>query len=177
MTESITVHSISELEKYKELINTNLEICINQLKELFKKNNALEIFQELKFEPCVTEPLSGKPENLIEVINQSMTYLVSIMAAEYLYNTYPEQVFKINWGNAAGNDIESLDGTIIAECFAATSYRSNGKLTADLKRLDMNKSALHKYEFFYDKEFSDKQKVYYENKYLGIEIIKFKNIK
>ena len=37
---------------------------------------------------------------------------------------------------------------IIPECFAATSYKSNGKLTADLKRLSENETALVKYEFF-----------------------------
>jgi len=37
---------------------------------------------------------------------------------------------------------------IIPECFAVTSYKSNGKLTADLKRLSENETALVKYEFF-----------------------------
>lgn len=72
-------------------------------------------------ENSVTEPLSGKAENLIEVINQSMTYLVSIMAVEHLYDVHKEQIFKINWVNVAGYDIESADGTIICECFASTS--------------------------------------------------------
>ena len=76
----------------------------------------------------------------------------------------------------AGYDIESQDGTIIAECFAATSYKSNGKLTADLKRLNENKTALVKYEFFYDKEFKDEQKPFYNEKYPTVTIIKFSKI-
>lgn len=63
------------------------------------------------------------------------------MAVEYLYKIYPAQAFIVNWGNVPGYDIESADGTIIAECFAATSYKSNGKLAADLKlSISMNSS-------------------------------------
>ena len=107
MTESITVHSISELNIYKDKIVSNLNKCVNQLREILAHNYSLEIFQVLKFEKCVTEPLSGNDENLIEVINQSMTYGVSIMAVEYLYKIYSDQTFIINWGNIAGYDIQS----------------------------------------------------------------------
>lgn len=84
------------------------------------------------------------------------------MAVEYLYKIYPAQAFIVNWGNVPGYDIESADGTIIAECFAATSYKSNGKLAADLKRLAGNIEAEHKYEFFYDKDFTENYKEYYK---------------
>ena len=136
----------------------------------------LDIFKAFKFDKIASEPLTGKPENLIEVINQAHTYLISIMAVQYLYKIYPTQEFIINWGNIPGYDIESVDGTIIAECFAATSYKSNGKLTADLKRLMSNNTAIHKYEFFYDKEFTEKHKEFYQEKYPGIEVIKFAEI-
>ena len=175
MTESITVHSISELNIYKDKIVSNLNKCVNQLREILAHNYSLEIFQVLKFEKCVTEPLSGNDENLIEVINQSMTYGVSIMAVEYLYKIYSDQTFIINWGNIAGYDIQSEDGTIICECFAATSYKNNKKLATDLERLN-NVDANHKYEFFYDKEFGEKQKMIYQEKYPQIQIVKFEEL-
>ncbi|MDD3325298.1 MAG: hypothetical protein PHN38_09295 [Sulfurospirillaceae bacterium] len=136
MTESIIVHDISELEKYQTMIKSNLEMGIENLKKIIEENAALEIFKMLKFEKVSVEPLNGEKENIIEVINQSMTYIVSLMAVEYLLNLFPQKAFKINWGNIAGYDIESLDEEIICECFAATSYKSNAKLTADLKRLE-----------------------------------------
>lgn len=70
-----------------------------------------------------------------------------------------------------------MDGTIIAECFSATSYKSNGKLVADLKCLACNTEAENKYEFFYDKDFTESHKEYYREKYPDIEIVKFKDIK
>ena len=176
MTKSIIIYNAAELQKYRNIIQSNLDKSNMQLQELMKAKTSLEIFQYFKFEKCVTEPLSGKQENLIEVINQSMTYLISVKAVEYLFNIYTNQTFIVNWGNASGYDIESEDGTVIGECFAATSFRSNGKLAADLKKLYKNKTARYKYEFFYDKEFTDRQKIYYENKYPEIRIIKFKGM-
>ena len=176
MSKQIVVHNIDELDTYKNTILENLNNSVNILQQVLNKNDALQAFKIFKFEKMAIEPLSGNPENLIEVINQAHTYLISIMAVEYLYKLYPAQAFIINWGNIPGYDIESVDGTIIAECFAATSYKSNGKLAADLKRLAGNTEAEHKYEFFYDKDFTENHKEYYKEKYSDIEIVKFKDI-
>lgn len=176
MAKQITVHNESELQQYRDIIKKNLDKCVLQLQQLLQHRTSIEIFQTLKFEKSVTEPLSSEAENLIEVINQSMTYLVSVMAVEYLFNIYPSQSFIINWGNLSGYDIESTDGTIIGECFAATSYRSNNKLNKDLQRLADNDTAQHKYEFFYDKEFTENNRAFYVKKYKDIQIIKFDNM-
>ena len=177
MSKQIVVHNKNELDKYKSNILTNLNSSVKMLQQVVNNNDVLDAFKIFKFDKMATEPLTGNPENLIEVINQTHTYLISIMAVEYLYKIYPAQTFVINWGNIPGYDIESVDGTIIAECFAATSYKSNGKLSADLKRLAINAEADHKYEFFYDKEFSENHKAYYKEKYPDIEIVKFQEIK
>ena len=176
MSKQIVVHNTDELNNYKNAILDNLNNSVNMLQQVLSSNDALDAFKIFKFEKIATEPLSGNPENLIEVINQAHTYLISIMAVEYLYKPYPAQAFIINWGNIPGYDIEAMDGTIIAECFAATSYKSNGKLAADLKRLAGNTKAEHKYEFFYDKDFTENHKEYYKEKYPDIEIVKFKDI-
>lgn len=173
MSKQIVMHNIEELDKYKNTILDNLNNSDNMLQQALN-NDAFEIF---KFEKMVKEPLSGNPEKIIEVINHAHIYLISIMAVEYLYKLYPAQAFIINWGNILGYDIESLDGTIIAEYFFTTSYKSNGKLTADLKRLSGNKEADHKYEFFYDKNFTENHAEYYKEQYSDIKIVKFKDIK
>lgn len=65
---------------------------------MLNNNDALDTFMIFKFGKMVLEPLSGKPENLIEVINQVHTYLISIMAIEYLYKFHPSQELIINCG-------------------------------------------------------------------------------
>ena len=177
MTEQIIVSNIFELASYRNRIVENMEKSVFELKKILDEETPLDAFGKMKFDKIAIEPISGDEENIIEVINQLQTYMVSIMAVEYLLAAYPNKSFIINWGNIPGYDIESDDGEIIAECFAATSYRSNGKLALDLKRLNNDISAKFKYEFFYDKEFTEKQREYYENKFEGIRIIKFCEIK
>ena len=176
MTEQIIVSNAYELANYRNIITNNIEKSVLVLKKILESESPLDAFGRMKFDKIAIEPISGKEENIIEVINQLQTYMVSIMATEYLLAEFSDKSFTINLGNIPGYDIESSDGEIIAECFAATSYRSNGKLSADLKRLHNNTSAKHKYEFFYDKEFTDNQKEYYEHKFDDIRIIKFYKI-
>lgn len=176
MTNTVTISSAEELSRYKTTILSNLRKSVQDIKAMIDSEDAQEIFKHFKFDKIATEPLSGKPENLVEVINQSQTYFVTLAATEYLLSHYPEKSFLLNWGNVSGYDIESTDGEIIAECFAATSYRSNGKLTADLKRLFGDRTAARKYEFFYACDFSDTSKKYYENKYVGVCIVKLDSI-
>ncbi len=177
MGEPIYVNNIDALTKYRVKIMRNLEKSLEQMKEMLETSDALTFFKKAKFEKTAIDPLSGKTENLIEVINQCHTYLISLMAAEYLLKKHPGLSFRINLGNISGYDIESDDEQIIAECFAATSYKSNSKLTKDLKRLSENQKAIHKYEFFFDKEFTEKSKEYYQKKYPDIEIVKFADIR
>ena len=162
MAKQIIVSSALELENYRNEIASNVEKNIIELKKVLDSESPLDVFHKMKFDKIGIEPISGKEENIIEVINQLQTYMVSIMAVEYLLKEYPDKSFIVNWGNISGYDIESLDGEVISECFASTSYKSNRKLFTDLKKLNQNTAALFKYEFFYDKEFADKQREYYK---------------
>lgn len=176
MTKPLNISDKAEIQVYKERIRIHLQQNLNTLSKFIQVEEAFIVFEKMKFDKIGCEPLTGEPENIIEVINQCHTYLVSLMAVETLLTNHPGKSFTVNWGNIPGYDIESTDGTIIAECFAATSYRSNGKLAADLKRLHACKTAVDKYEFFYDKEFTEKNRAYYRDKYPDIEIIKFSAI-
>ena len=146
MANTVTISSAEELSRYKPTILSNLRKSVQDIKAMIDSEDAQEIFKHFKFDKIATEPLSGKPENLVEVINQSQTYFVTLAATEYLLSHY------------------------------ATSYRSNGKLTADLKRLFGDRTAARKYEFFYACDFSDTSKKYYENKYVGVCIVKLDSI-
>ena len=173
---SIVINNLEELKQYRATIIDNLGIGTVIIKELLDTNDPLSFFKTVKFEKSIIDPITGEPENFIEVVNQSQTYLVTLMGVEYLLFKHPGAVFKVNLGNVSGYDIESVDGKIIAECFAATSYRSNRKLTKDLKRLQDNETSEHRYEFFYDTEFAEEHKLYYQKAYPEIEIIKFSEI-
>ena len=176
MPKALHISDRSVLVGYQQMIVKNLTECKNVLRGLIEKEDPMSLFAKCKYDKIGIEPLTGEDENIIEVINQAQTYLVSLKAVEYLLDRYPAKEFIVNWGNIAGYDVESVDGTIIAEVFAATSYRSNSKLTKDLKRLSDNKTAKIKFEFFHDKEFTPNHRTYYSEKYPGIEIVKFDSL-
>ena len=84
MTNAVTISDAEELSRYKTTILSNLKKSVQDIRTLIEGENAQEIFMQFKFEKVATEPLSGKPENLVEVINQSQTYFVTLTAVEYL---------------------------------------------------------------------------------------------
>ena len=176
MGKVICINNIEELNELEMSILKNLNRSIEKLKEILEQYDAFNIFHMLKFEKTSFEALSGAEENLIETINQSQTYIVSIKAVRQLIETFPECKFVLNMGNVSVYDIESTDGTVIAECFAATSFKSNAKLVSDLKRLAENSTAKYKFEFFHDVYFNEGNKQYYNSKYPEVEIIKFSEL-
>lgn len=125
MANTVTINSADELRTYKATILSNLAKSVWDISAIIESENAQEVFRQFKFEKIATEPLSGKPENLVEVINQSQTYLVTLAATEYLLCLYPEKAFILNWGNVSGYDIESTDGTIVE--FTKTTSELTGK--------------------------------------------------
>lgn len=88
MANTVTINSADELRTYKATILSNLAKSVWDISAIIESENAQEVFRQFKFEKIATEPLSGKPENLVEVINQSQTYLVTLAATEYLLCLY-----------------------------------------------------------------------------------------
>lgn len=175
-SKTTTICSLSEIQFYRDKVLNNMEKSKQSIKTIVEKEDALSFFKNVKYNKIVNDSLTEDAENFIEIVNQDQTYLVSLKSAEYLKKRFPDKCFIINFGNVSGYDIVSTDGRIIAECFAATSYRSNSKLLKDLKRLSKSEDVDYKFEFFYDLEFGEKSKAYYEKKYPDIEIIHFSDV-
>lgn len=95
MARQIIVSSKLELENYRKTITDNVEKNIIELKKILDNQAPLDVFCKMKFDKIAIEPISGKEENIIEVINQLQTYMISIMAVEYLLTEYPNKSFII----------------------------------------------------------------------------------
>ena len=67
----------------------------------------------------------------------------------------------INFGTAPGHDVSSYSGTVICECFAATSVKSNEKLKKDILRLHGNPTAKERLVFYYSHN-ADAERSYIE---------------
>jgi hypothetical protein len=102
----------------------------------------------MKFGPSGFHPAEDRSLNLIEQVNQTFTYLASVEATRWLLRQHPEAVpFRLNLGTASGSDIESTDGQIAAETFAAVDPQNNRKLDKDILKVGLT-SAPRKYVFY-----------------------------
>jgi hypothetical protein len=148
-----------------------IKITNEKVEELLSKGSGIELLRQVKFTQSGYDPLFEKPLNFIEQTNQTFTYLVSLAAVERLLSLYPDRSFRVNFGTCAGYDIESEEGDIICECFAATAPDSNNKLKNDVERLYSNKSAAQKYVIYYAEIPKEKHVDNIRDKYQGVEII------
>ena len=124
--------------------------ALRELRRLVKQSDALRVLEAIKFDKIGRDPLDPtRPLNLIEQVNQTFTAVVSVRAVEFLFDHHPEAApFRVNLGTAAGSDIESLEGSVVAEVFSATHPASNQKLKKDIAKVAAV-SAEHRYVFFY----------------------------
>ncbi len=126
------------------------EYALSAVQGLAEQGDALRLLEAVKFRKIGRDPLDPtRCLNLIEQVNQTFTALVSVRAVEYLLDHHPEvRRFRVNLGTAPGSDIESLDGSVVAEVFSATSPSSNGKKNRDIAKVAAV-TAKHRYVFFH----------------------------
>jgi len=178
MEKTIIVHSIQDIDILKEKILLNTIVSTERLKRLVYEVQGIQVLKELKFKKMGYDPLFDEDINFIEFLNQSLTYLVCLCAAKWLSQAHEKKSFKIHMGTQTGYDIESIDGTVICECFAATSVKSNKKLEKDILRVYGDSNALYKYVIFYTAENDDLYINRMRNKYnlVSINRIEFEQL-
>lgn len=150
VTKRLSIKAPDEIEGYRELLRESAEQTHIAIAELVGNSTALEVMYALKFKNLGCDPLNPqRPLNLIEQLNQSLTYLASLEAARLLFECHPHcGVLRLNLGTESGSDIESeVKGLIAAEVFAAVSPKNNKKLEKDLVKVSKT-NARHRYVFF-----------------------------
>ena len=126
----IILENEEQIEEYIELIRHSANEAQFRLLEVSDRNNDISFLERIKFNQIGFDPLdSSRNLNLIEQVNQTFTYLASLMAAKVLFANHEGiESLKLNLGTSAGSDLESSDGEVVAEVFAATKPSSNNKL-------------------------------------------------
>lgn len=142
------VNSTEQIEKLRSTIIRNAEASYLTLKEQIDQMKAMDFWALFKFDRIGHDSIDGHPQNLIEQINQMYSNLVVLSAADDLIHNHPNTTFELQLGVSPGYDIQSIDGSVVAECFAVTSISSNRKLEKDCKKLASSVAA-EKYLYFY----------------------------
>lgn len=148
MKRQVVSHS-ADLAALECRIVAAVDQTVIALRKVLADGDSLSLFARLKFAAAGCDPLDlERPLNLVEQLNQTFTYLASILGAGWLSQRYPECLpLQLNLGTASGFDIESQCGNYVAETFAATHPGSNGKLHKDISRLETSQ-AVHRFVFY-----------------------------
>ena len=94
MGKEIFVSDKSDLAKYKQILYSNLQKSFENMKYLLDHNDCTSAFEYFKYEKTVIDPLTGNPENLIELMNSSGRALSRLfLGCRYL----PLQGFPDSW--------------------------------------------------------------------------------
>ena len=159
------IETVEEIEHLKEIILSNADAAYAQLKAKIQDLTAIAFFTEVKFDKIGIDPLEGTELNFIERLNQMFSDLVILEGARQLLRLYPGKVLKLSLGPTSGFDIESVDGEVVAECFAVTTTASNQKLQKDCYKLVSKATGKQKYIFFYSRNDSEEKLQRFYDKY------------
>lgn len=168
----MVIRTVEEVEKIREVIRYNADVVFEQLKAKSENIEAVSFLKYIKFERVGLDPVEGTELNFIEQLNQTFSDLVVLEGVRHLLLEYPEKEWKLNLGSASGFDIESVDGEVVAECFAATVSTSNRKLDKDCLKLMDKATGQKKYICFYTHYDSDEKIQRIFNKYPEITFIR-----
>ncbi len=127
------------------------ECALSTIRKIAEEGDGIGVLEALKFEKIGRDPFdTTRPLNLIEQVNQTFTGLVSVRAANYLFDHHPDAApFWLNLGTTRGPDIMSEDGSVVAEVFSATHPNSNNKRKKDIEKVRGELDASHRYVFYY----------------------------
>jgi hypothetical protein len=142
-----TIRNIAELEETRASVLEAVALTSRWLSSF--EYQPMSLFRAMRFTKIGHDPLTLKPLNIVEQLNQTFTILATLKAIELLFQLHSEvQGFRMALGTCRGRDIESIDeGLIAAEVFCATHPTSNQKLKKDIEGMSTVK-ADHRYVFF-----------------------------
>lgn len=163
-----------EVQELIHIVKANIEKSKDAVEGVLKKKNSLDALAILKFDKIAYDPLDGKPKNFIEVMNQAYSDLVVLYAVENLLEKYPDKQFELHMGALNGTDVESIDGSVIAECFATVTAFNNRKLQKDCEKLKEYDAAIDRYIFFYSREDTEEKIESYAQKNREITFVRIK---
>lgn len=170
----MTVKNINEIEQLLIKIRKNLNLAWESMK-LSSESDSIDSFAMFKFDKIGFDPIEGNQINFIEMLNQAYSDIVVLKATAELMKRYSQKEFKLNMGTISGTDICSIDGSIIAECFAVVSVFNNQKMKKDTEKLLQFDKNAEKYIFYYSREDEADRIEKFINKFPQITYIRIKD--
>ena len=147
-----TILTVAEIDPLLERVRAAAARTTRAIGELIaSESDGIAVLHKMKFTEMAWHPVDDRPLNLIEQLNQTWTYLVTLKALPFLFERHADAGgFRLNLGTLGGTDIESVVPYVVAaEVFAAVRPSNNRKLAKDLKKLALEcPDAKARYVFF-----------------------------
>lgn len=145
VTQASVQSNIIELEKVADQTLQSVRALAQ------KSERGLDLLESMKFQKVGQDPIVGTELNFIEQLNQTFTTLVSLLAADDLFNECHDgqadyKTITLNLGTKSGSDLVVKDtaGSVVglAEVFAAVSAKNNQKLKKDIEKVRLSEPNL-----------------------------------
>ncbi|WP_457092719.1 hypothetical protein [Microvirga sp. P5_D2] len=153
-TTYLTVRTVSDADNLMDKVRVSAARVHDWIAA--QQGDPLDLLRRIKFDPVGFHPIEHRALNLIEQINQTWAYTVTIAAARQLLLLHPEAGgFRLAPGAHASLDLDIMSkapGLVGAETFAAVTPRNNDKLAGDLRKLAARPET-HRYVFFMSPRF------------------------
>jgi hypothetical protein len=148
----IDILSLDEVEPLVARVKRAADLAVRRARDLLAaETDSLVILRQFKFAQLGRHPLDDMDLNLIEQVNQTWTFLVTLRALPFLFGRHPDaEGFRLYLGTEGGTDIVSIKPDVVAaEAFAAVRPRNNQKLKKDIDKLAREcPNARARYVFF-----------------------------
>lgn len=150
---TIVVSSLEEVEALEAGVRGAAEAMHAALGALLAGEEPLEVVRAIKFGNLGFDPLDpSRPLNPIDQVHRTFAILTTLRAAAHLLREHPEHApYHLGFGGAAGPDVASADGVVVAETVAVASPIGNNKLEFDLGRM-RDSAAPMRYLFYHAAE-------------------------
>lgn len=104
MNKCIQISSKIEIEHLKSMLIESSTQTTEKLLNLVGSNDPVKLLMDMKFGEVGCDPLKKERSlNIIEQLNQTFTYLASLLAVESLLDKHPKAMpFTLNLGTAGG---------------------------------------------------------------------------
>jgi hypothetical protein len=143
-----TVEDAEAIQRLRKSILEAADKAARAIRDLAHEPS-MSLLAHMKFQELGFHPIDDRRLNLVEQINQTFTYLVSLAAAEYVLAHHSDATpIQLNLGTTAGYDLVSPSAGVAAEVFAAVNRTNNRKLAKDLVKVS-GADAPNKYVFFH----------------------------
>lgn len=108
-SKTVSLKSVEDAHMMLQTIKRNIDDVRHSVLSLGESTSSIQWLYQLKFSKTASDPLFANPENFIELLHQTFTYIVTLESCIDLFRIHEHTDIQllVNFGNIPGPDIVS----------------------------------------------------------------------